>query len=863
MDLEKTRLHDHSWRRWGTYMSDRQWGTVREDYSKNGDPWAYTTHDMARSKAWRWGEEGIGGLCDEQQILCFAPAFWNGKDDILKERFFGLSGPEGSHGEDVKELYYYLEATPTHSYAKMLYKYPQQAFPYKELIDENARRSKTEPEYELVDTGVFDDDAYFDIFIEYAKENADSVFINLTIVNRYSQPAPLHIIPTLWFRNAWSWDNQSKPNLYVTSNNAIRIAHQDLPAYSLHFEGKADFLFCENETNLERLYGTEETNKYYKDGINDHIINGKKSINPHYSGTKAGLLFSKEIPAGESVSIRLRLSPDDNSGSFENFDAVFDSRKKEMEAFYDPILSTNISKEERDIQRMAYAGMLWNKQFYYYNVATWLNGDAAEPTPPPERKNGRNSQWLHLNNADIISMPDKWEFPWYAAWDLAFHCVTLANIDPAFAKRQLRLLTHEWYMHPNGELPAYEWNFSDANPPVHAWATYKIYEIDRSITGQADREFLQTIFHKLIINFTWWVNRKDDSGNNVFEGGFLGMDNIGAFDRSTKLGDATLEQSDGTSWMAMYSLNLMRMALELANNSPAYQDMATKFFEHFMYIAGAMASMGQNDSSLWNEEDEFYYDMLRLPTGKRVPIKLRSMVGLIPLFAVEVLHDNLLTTHPAFAEKLRWFLENKPELAKLVSRWGETGENEMHLLSLLRGHRMKRILYRMLDENEFLSEYGIRSLSKNHQSNPYKLTGKGFDIEVSYSPGESPVDLMGGNSNWRGPIWMPMNYLIIESLRNFHLYYGDDFKVEYPTGSGEFFTLQQISDLLAKRLRKIFLPGENGHRPFLGSHSKLQQDPNFNQYPLFYEYFHGDSGQGLGAAHQTGWTGLIANLLDC
>lgn len=865
MNKEQERLQDKKWKKWGPYLSDRQWGTVREDYSRNGEPWLYTTHEMARSKAWRWGEEGIGGISDDLQLICFAPAFWNKKDSIIKERFFGLSGYEGNHGEDVKELYYYLDSTPTHSYMKMLYKYPQAAYPYDWLVNENKKRDRSQPEFEITDTSVFDNNEYFDIFIEYAKAEEQDILVKLTVYNRCNETAALNILPTVWFRNTWTlgYDN-SKPELYVSSNNAIGISHPLLSTYKLYYEQTPELLFCDNETNTEKLYNYKSNGGWYKDGINDYMINGSQSVNKAMRGTKVALNYDIAIPAGGQYTIRFRLCKMAGETPFGDFDSIFNERKSEADQFYADIQNSELNEEEKNIQRQAFAGMLWNKQFYYYDVTEWLTGDPGQPPPPLERMHGRNFQWKHLNNADIISMPDKWEYPWYAAWDLAFHCITLADIDVAFAKKQLLLLTLEWYMHPNGQLPAYEWALGDVNPPVHAWAAYKIYLSEKNKNGgKGDIAFLETIFHKLMLNFTWWVNREDETGNNVFEGGFLGMDNIGVFNRNEHLTDGeALQQSDGTSWMAMYSLNLMRIALELADVNPVYQDMATKFFEHFMYIAGAMAVMGEKNEGLWDEEDEFYYDVLVSQDGSRKKMKLRSMVGLVPLFVAEIIDDALLARQPAFAERLHWFLNHRPDLAKLVSRWGEKGKDEKHLLSLLRGHRMKRILYRMLDETEFLSPYGIRSLSRIYHDQPFVFYCNNKSFEVKYAAGESPVPVFGGNSNWRGPVWMPVNYLIIESLRSFHLYYGDDFKIEYPSRSGNYFSLQQISDELVKRLKGLFIPDETGKRPIYQAAGKLQTDPLFSRYILFYEYFDGDNGKGLGASHQTGWTGLIAHLMQ-
>jgi hypothetical protein len=865
MNAEKLRLNDRSWKKWGTYLTERQWGTIREDYSADGSAWTFTTHDMARSKAWRWGEEGIGGISDDEQLLCFAVGMWNKKDSILKERLFGLTGPEGNHGEDVKELYYFLDGTPTHSYMKMLYKYPQAAFPYEWLVQENGRRSRLDPEFELIDTGLLNTDEYFDVFIEYAKADPEDILIRVTVHNRGSKDAPIHILPTIWFRNTWTWGYDSyQPELFAARNDTIQIQHRLLGTFWLYGGNCKELLFCDNETNNPKLYNSPDGKKYYKDGINDYIIHGASTINPDRGGTKAAVNYEMTVPAGQSVAVCLRLTKNELERPFENFDSLFTQRLGEADIFYQELQQGIRSEDARLIQRQAFAGMLWCKQFYYYNMAQWMQGDPAEPPPPPGRRNGRNSDWMHVNNSDIISMPDNWEYPWYGSWDLAFHCISFSLIDPEFAKQQLILLTHEWYMHPNGQLPAYEWNFSDANPPVHAWAAWRVFELDRDMnkTG-GDLEFLQTVFHKLIINFTWWVNRKDAEGNNIFEGGFLGMDNIGLFDRnSVRLPKGGhLEQADGTSWMAMYSLNLMRIALELAKSNPVYEDMATKFFEHFMYIAGAMDNMGADKQGLWDEEDEFFYDAVKLPNNGSVKMKIRSMVGLVPLFAVEVLDDVLMQSQRDFASRLAWFLDNRPDLANLVSRWHEKGQGEKHLLSLLRGHRMKRLLYRMLDETEFLSDHGIRALSKFHDQHPYEINVNGSLLSVPYTPGESTTPLFGGNSNWRGPVWMPPNYLIIESLQRFHHYYGEDFRVEYPTHSGKYLSLNEIANELTRRIANLFLRDDKGIRTVFGEQSKFQHDPNFCNYLVFSEYFHGDTGKGLGASHQTGWTGLIAKIL--
>jgi len=864
LGIEQQRLQDTEWKKWGPYLSDRQWGTVREDYSKDGDAWKYTTHDMARSKAYRWGEEGVAGWSDDKQLLCFAVALWNKKDSIIKERYFGLTGDEGNHGEDVKELYYYLDATPTHSYMKMLYKYPQAPYPYEALLTENKRRDRNQREFELIDTGIFNDDNYFDVFVEYAKADVHDTLIKITIHNHANEAAELTLLPTLWFRNTWDWGiDNTKPALEKVSDQEILISHSELGQYSFHTENASTLLFCENETNAERLYNAPNQSRFCKDGINNFIVHGDTNAINNNAGTKAAVQCELVIAAKSSTSLRFRINTVHNAPDvFTDFDNIFSAREHEANEFYAVIQKDITCDDKKLVQRQALAGMLWSKQFYYYNVSQWLKGDITEPSPPVERLCGRNTQWLHLDNADIISMPDKWEYPWYASWDLAFHCIPLAMVDSNFAKQQLKLLTSERYMHPDGQLPAYEWKFSDVNPPVHGWSAFRIFKIDEEINGKPDIYFLESIFHKLLLNFTWWVNRKDKDGNNIFEGGFLGLDNIGLFDRSSAspLG-GFLEQADGTSWMAMYSLNLMRIALELAQYNPVYQEMAIKFFDHFLYIANAMENLGEHSEGLWDEVDGFFYDVLKLPNGDSTPMKIHSMVGIIPLFAVEVLDHDLLNSMPKFAQHLQTLLINKPELANLVSRWDIKGKDEKHLLSLLRGHRIKKILEKMLDQDEFLSDYGVRALSKYHLQHPYELVVDGITLSVSYVPGESNSNLFGGNSNWRGPIWMPVNFLIIESLQRFHFYYGDDFKVEYPKGSRKMLSLNEVADELSKRLIALFLRDGNGNRPIFGDCEKLQRDPHFNNYLLFFEYFHGDNGRGIGASHQTGWTGLVARLL--
>jgi hypothetical protein len=838
---------------------------VREDYSEHGTAWEYVPHDHARSRAYRWGEDGIGGFGDDQLRLCLGLALWNGRDPILKERLFGLTNSEGNHGEDVKELYYYLNGTPTHSYMRMLYKYPQAAFPYSWLVEENRRRGRSEPEFELIDTGVFADNRYFDVEIEYAKRDVDDILMQVTIHNRAAEAATLHVLPQLWARNTWSWKPDSmRPEIVARADDSISVDHPQLPHLRLFCENRPEFLFCENETNVRRLWGIHAPGCYFKDGVNDYVVNGDMAaINPERRGTKVAGHYRLTLPARGSSRLRARLTADEGVTGLDEFDHTFAERRADADEFYAALQQDIVDPDARLVQRQALAGMLWSKQFYYIDIPEWLQGDPLQPPPPATRRHGRNADWQHLNNAEIISMPDKWEYPWYAAWDLGFHCVTMALVDPAYAKRQLVLLTREWYMHPNGQLPAYEWAFGDVNPPVHAWAAWRVYEIDREQRGgQGDRQFLERVFHKLMLNFTWWVNRKDVEGRNIFQGGFLGLDNIGIFDRSAPLPTGgTISQSDGTAWMAMYTLNLMRIALELALEDQVYEDIASKFFEHFLYIADAMTNIGGDGIGLWDETDEFYYDCLRLPEGERIPLRVRSMVGLIPLFAVEVIRATAVPQLRGFTARAHWFIDHRPQLARLVSRWRDANAAELNLLSLLRGHRMKRLLSRMLDETEFLSQFGVRSLSKFHENNPYVFEHSGSRVSVGYVPGDSTTGAFGGNSNWRGPIWLPVNFLIVESLQRFHSYYGDDFKVECPVGSGIYLHLGEVADELARRLCRIFLRDEAGNRPVFGGSALHREDPRFGDNLLFYEYFDGDTGRGLGASHQTGWTGLIALLL--
>ncbi len=869
--LEEERNRTAHWKRWGPYLSERQWGTVREDYSPYGTAWDYFAHDQARSRAYRWGEDGIAGISDNHQRLCFAIALWNGRDPILKERIFGLTGSEGNHGEDVKEYYFYLDSTPTHSYMKYLYKYPQRAFPYAQLLEENRRRGKREFEYELMDTGVFDTDCYFDVFVEYAKSSPEDILIQISVINRAKRQATLHLLPTIWFRNTWSWDaNSGKPAIkFIKANGVASIletTHPTLGKRWLYYENAEEVLFTENETNTERLFGIENPNAYFKDGINEYIVNGdKNSVNPNRLGTKASPLYRLKIGSGETKIIRLRLTDSDKLDvpfGFQ-FDSTLDTRKKEADEFYEAISPYPMNDDMRNVQRQAFAGMLWSKQFFNYVVEDWLKGDPCFPPPPPERTFGRNHDWIHLYNDDILSMPDKWEYPWFAAWDLAFHTIPLAMIDPEFAKRQLLLLTREWYMHPNGQIPAYEWAFSDVNPPVHAWAAWRIYNIERKMYGREDTRFLERVFQKLLLNFTWWVNRKDSQGKNVFEGGFLGLDNIGVFDRSAKLPTGGyIEQADGTSWMGMYSLNMLAIALELSKENPSYEDIASKFFEHFLYIANAMNLLGGKDRGLWDEEDGFYYDVLSLPDGSHIPLKVRSMVGLIPLFAIETIEPQTLEHLGGFRNRLEWFIDNRSELRKNVACMRTHGVGERRLLSIVDKEKIVRILQKMLDENEFLSPYGIRAISRYHAEHPYVFHVNGHEYRVDYEPAESTSGLFGGNSNWRGPIWFPVNFLIIESLQKFYYYLGDDFKVECPTGSGKMMNLWEVAREISHRLMHIFLRDSSGRRPVYGGIEKFQNDPKWNDLILFHEYFHGDNGAGIGASHQTGWTGSVAKLMQ-
>jgi len=869
--LEESRDRRVHWKRWGPYLSERAWGTVREDYSAGGTAWEYFSHDQARSRAYRWNEDGLAGISDRRQTICFALALWNGQDPILKERLFGLTGNEGNHGEDVKEYYFYLDSTPTHSYMKYLYKYPQRAFPYGELVAVNRGRGRQEPEYELGDTTAFDDDRYFDVFVEYAKASCNDILIRITAVNRAGVPAPLHLLPTVWFRNTWSWDSAAeRPSLRRAegAGSAVALEHPRTGRYTLRFEGSPELLFTENETNARRLFGADNPTPYVKDGINDFVVDGKlDAVNPAQVGTKAAGHYARTVPPGGTVVLRLRLSDgvveEDGTEVGRDFDREFGARVREADAFYKTVIPAGLDADAAGVMRQAFGGLLWSKQFYHYVVRDWLEGDPGQPQPPDSRRGGRNADWPQLYNADVISMPDKWEYPWYAAWDLAFHCVPLALVDSEFAKDQLLLLLREWYMHPNGQLPAYEWAFGDVNPPVHAWAAWRVYKIEKRRRGVGDRQFLERIFHKLLLNFTWWVNRKDAEGMNVFQGGFLGLDNIGVFDRSAPLPTGGhLEQSDGTSWMGMYTLNMLAIAMELAREDPTYEDVASKFWEHFLYIAHAMNNLGQDGLSLWDEADGFYYDVLHAGNGDHFPLKVRSMVGLIPLFAVETLEPEVLERLPGFARRLDWFVRHRQDLTQHVACMRTPGAGDRRLMAIVTADQLRRVLQVMLDESEFLSPHGIRAVSRVHRDAPYRLEVGGHVHSVSYEPGESTTGLFGGNSNWRGPIWFPVNFLLVESLQRFHHYLGDDFTVECPTGSGRWMNLAEVADELSRRLARPFLRGADGRRPVHGANERFQRDPHWRDLVLFYEYFHGDDGRGVGASHQTGWTGLVAKLLQ-
>lgn len=874
--LQQAHQRSANWQRWGPYLSERQWGTVREDYSENGDCWGYFPHDDARSRAYRWGEDGLLGICDRECRLCFALALWNGRDPILKERLFGLSGPEGNHGEDVKEAYFYLDSTPTHSYMKALYKYPQAEFPYRWLVEENRRRGKTDPEFEIIDTGIFDDNRYFDVFVEYAKAAPDDILIRITVANRGPEPAAIHLLPTLFFRNTWSWgssegESQPKPAITRIDDATLHASHATLGNFRFVCEPLAgtkapQILFTENETNATRLFGVTSGTHFAKDAFHDYVIGKDASaINPDSQGTKAAPHYVLTIPAGHEQTVRLRLTADNqiDKASFDpRFDQLFNLRIAEADQFYANRPPTPLTDREKTVARQAFAGLLWSKQFYCYDVRTWLKGDPDQPPPPPGRNTGRNHDWRHLYNRDVISMPDKWEYPWYAAWDLAFHMIPMALVDPEFTKSQLLLLLREWYMHPNGQMPAYEFAFSDVNPPVHAWACWRVYKMTAP-RGQRDREFLARAFQKLLINFTWWVNRKDVEGEHLFSGGFLGLDNIGVFDRSKPLPNGGhLEQADGTAWMAFYCSTMLAMALELAREDPSYEDIASKFFEHFVGIAEAMNWLG--GSGLWDETDGFYYDQLH-GNGEKHRLKIRSVVGLIPLFAVEVLNEKELNDLPGFKKRMEWFLKNRSDLADQISYLEQEqpcGRPQIHrLLAIPSRQRLERVLRYVLDETEFLSANGVRGLSRYHADHPYILKVCGEEHFVRYTPGESTTGMFGGNSNWRGPVWFPVNYLLIEALERYHYFYGDSFQIEFPTGSGQQMSLRQVAQKISERLRLLVLPCDDGSRPCHGREDRFASDPHWKNLVLFYEYFDGDNGRGLGASHQTGWTALIVRLL--
>jgi hypothetical protein len=896
--LEEARTRKNHWKRWGPYLSERQWGTVREDYSANGTAWEYFSHDHARSRAYRWGEDGIAGISDRHQYICFALALWNGHCPILKERLFGLTGNQGNHGEDVKECYFYLDSTPTHSYMRMLYKYPHAAYPYQQLLDENNRRSRKDPEYELVDTGIFSEQRYFDIFVEYAKADVEDILVKITAVNRGPEPATLHLLPSLWFRNTWSWGRDSRRPVIrkaasIPGVQCCEVQHWQYGKRWLLCEGQPELLFTENETNFARVFNSASPSPFVKDAFHEYLIHSNRAaVNPQQTGTKMAAHYPIILGPGESKTIKLRLADGDplaqlseNSGTVgttlspghsdrpdavpasndfaAGFDAVFAARQKDADDFYASRIPKHLSDDARNVMRQSLGGMLISKQFYHYDVLTWLTGDPAEPPPPAQRWEGRNKNWTHLYNDDVISMPDKWEYPWYAAWDLAFHCIPLALVDPDFAKEQLILLLREWYMNPNGQLPAYEWAFGDVNPPVHAWAAWRVYKIERRVRGVADRAFLEKVFHKLLLNFTWWVNRKDPEGMNIFQGGFLGLDNIGVFDRSAPLPTGGhLEQSDGTSWMAMFCLNMLAIALELAKEDPAYEDVASKFFEHFIGIARAMNDVGKKGISLWDDEDGFFYDVLQLPNGEEHFMKIRSMVGLIPLFAVETLEPEVIDRLPGFKRRMQWFIDNHTGLPEHLESTQRSARGVRRLLSLVNRTQLKRVLSRMLDESEFLSPHGVRALSRFHKDHPYEVQVDGHISRVDYEPAESGTGIFGGNSNWRGPVWFPVNYLLVESLQKFHHYYGEDFKVPCPTHSDKDADLWEVAAEISRRLTHLFLRGEDGRRPVAGGEELYQSDPHWKDLLQFYEYFHGDNGAGIGANHQTGWTGLVAKLLE-
>ncbi len=866
--LDQARTQKTAWKKWGPYLSERQWGTVREDYSEGGNAWDYFSHDQARSRAYRWGEDGLAGISDDRQQLCFALALWNGKDPIIKERLFGLTNSESNHGEDVKEYYFYLDSTPTHSYMKYLYKYPQSEFPYGDLVQTNRKRGRNDFEYELLDTGIFNENRYFDVFVEYAKESPEDICIDISVYNRGPEVAELFVLPTLWFRNTWSWcSGTERPSLQAVAGKpgVVKAMHQVLGERFLICEGNAPLLFTENETNTQRVFGAANRTPFVKDGINNYVVHGQKeAVNPEQKGTKVAAYYRLNIKPGECQTVRVRLTmkePGAKGNSFVDFDDIVEMRHKEADQFYETVIPRSLSADQANVMRQALAGMLWSKQFYHYDVDKWLEERGSDPFKPDRKLPPRNDSWHHMYNGDVISMPDKWEYPWYAAWDLAFHVIALTLVDPDFGKDQLKLMVRERYMHPNGQIPAYEWNFGDVNPPVHAWSTIFTYRLEMAKRGEGDRDWLKNIFQKLLLNFTWWVNRKDRSGKNVFEGGFLGLDNIGVFDRSAPLPTGGyLEQADGTAWMCLFCENMLEIAAEVAKTDPDYAEMALKFMEHYLWIASSMVHVG-NNVGMWDEEDGFFYDVLRLPDGQAQRLKLRSMVGLLPFCAATTFDGLVVQKYPEIRERGQRFLASRPEIRAAIHDPLKMGVNGRRLASILDENKLRRVLSKMLDEKEFLSEFGIRSLSRYHAGHPYVFNAGGQEYRVSYLPAESDSGMFGGNSNWRGPIWMPVNGLIIRALLQYYGYYGDDFKVECPTGSGRMMTLYQVAEELSRRLSNIFLRDKNGRRPVYGGTQKFQEDPYWRDLILFYEYFHGDNGAGLGASHQTGWTGIVARML--
>ncbi|HMK17339.1 MAG TPA: hypothetical protein VK492_04000 [Chitinophagaceae bacterium] len=863
MEKEKERLsrsnNNKSWKKWGPYLSDRQWGTVREDYSKEGNVWSYINHDLARSYAYRWGEEGIAGFCDSDQVLCLAPAFWNGKDSILKERLFGLTNGEGNHGEDVKELYFHLDSSPTHSYCKFLYKYPQQTFPYLELVEQN-KKGRLSPEYELLDTGIFKDNRYFDCYIEYAKEDVNDILMKITVYNRGPEASTIHVLPHLWFRNFWNHNPRfTRPEIFSASTDCLQTSSSRNGTFFLYHQS-GEQLFCENETNNERMYNRPNDSPFVKDGINNYIVNKEDTVNHKKQGTKAAVWFEEEIKPGASAIFKIRLSKNQIENPWDGFDKIFTTRKSETDQYYDELTPKKLSPEYKALLRSSVSGLLWTKQFYYLDVFKWLFGEPGETQP--DRNYKRNYDWQHLTCRNIISMPDKWEYPWFAAWDLAFHAVSFVHVDPDFAKQQLLVVLREYYMHPNGQIPAYEWNFSDVNPPVHAWGVWQVYEADKKKTGTPDWDFLERAFQKLLMNFTWWVNQKDANGTDIFEGGFLGLDNIGVFDRNhMPPGIKKLQQADATSWMAMYALNMLRMSLELAQHNKAYEESAAKFFRHFLNIGWAMHHIGKKDISLWDEQDAFYYDAIQFENGNSQRLRIRSLVGIIPLFAAEIMHSSIFEDLRQFNTRLEVIRLTRPDLTRIISDIDKKNDNGNYLFAIMIGDRMEHLLKRLLDEAEFLSDYGIRSLSKIHQDNPYSFTYKDSNYNIQYEPGESSSSLFGGNSNWRGPIWLPLNYLIINSLRKYYEYYGDTYTYEFPAASGKKMNLKQIANQLTKRILNIFKRNEEGKFQYHAADQSCWTEKHFKEHHLFYEFFHGDTGRGLGASHQTGWTALIINLL--